>query len=191
VSAAEIVSKAARLKPFFDQSGGGITLTGGEVTHQPDFAEAVLRGCRPLGIHTAIETCGACEWESLERLLPHTDLVLYDLKLTADDEHRRWTGASNRQILDNLARLDGSEVQVRVPLIPGVTDTEENLRGIFALTRRAGIRSAALLPFNPSTGAKYEWLDLSFDMGGEPQSRDALRAFIELARREGVDAVIA
>jgi pyruvate formate lyase activating enzyme len=191
IRASEVIARAGRLKPFFDHSGGGITLTGGEATLQPDFAEAVLRGCGALGIHTAVETCGACEWETLARLLTHTDLLLYDVKLIDDEAHRRWTGASNQQILENLARLDGRGVEVRVPLIPGVTDAEENLRGIFAFMRREGHRSAALLPFNPSTAAKYEWLDLPFEMAGEPQSSDQLRAFIELARQEGVDAIIA
>jgi pyruvate formate lyase activating enzyme len=191
VSAAEVIGRATRLKPFFDHSGGGITLTGGEVTLQPEFAEAVLSGCRGVGIHTAIETCGACPWQDLERLLPHTDLVLYDLKLIDEDEHRRWTGASNGQILENLSRLDGCDVQVRIPLIPGVTDTEENLLGIFAFMHREGRRSAALLPFNASSGAKYEWLDLTFEIAGEPHDSDELRAFVELARREGVDATIA
>jgi pyruvate formate lyase activating enzyme len=80
ISAAVVVDKATRLKPFFDHSGGGLTLTGGEVTMQADFAAAVLAGCQARGIHTAIETCGACPWERLEQLLAHTDLVLYDLK---------------------------------------------------------------------------------------------------------------
>jgi pyruvate formate lyase activating enzyme len=191
VSAAEVIGRAARLKPFFDHSRGGITLTGGEVTLQPEFAEAVLSGCRAVGVHTVIETCGACAWQDLERLLAHTDLVLYDLKLIDEDEHRRWTGASNRQILENLSRLDGCEVQVRIPLIPGVTDGEENLRGIFAFMHREGLRSAALLAFNASSGAKYEWLDLPFEIAGEPHDSDQLRAFVELARGEGVDATIA
>ncbi|MCX7014207.1 MAG: glycyl-radical enzyme activating protein, partial [Candidatus Sumerlaeota bacterium] len=103
--ASEIVEKAARLKPFFAHSGGGVTLTGGEATSQPDFAEAVLSGCQSHGVHTALETCGACAWPRLETLLRHTDLLLYDLKLMDDEQHRRWTGASNAPILENARRL--------------------------------------------------------------------------------------
>ncbi len=187
VSAEEIVRRAARLRPFFDHSGG-ITLTGGEVTSQPEFAAAVLAGCQAQHIHTAIETCGACRWEDLERLLPHTDLVLYDLKLMDDDEHRRWTGASNRQVLDNAARLAGRNVEVRVPLIPDLTDTDENLRAIFAFMNRVGLDRCALLPFNTSASAKYEWLGLSFAVAGDRQSEDRLRALVAVAAGEGITA---
>ncbi len=188
--ARDVVGQALRMKPFFDHSGGGVTLTGGEPTCQPDFAEAVLRGCQAEGVHTAIETCGACDWEQLARLLPHADLVLYDLKLIDDDEHRRWTGESNRQVLQNAARLDGHNVQVRVPLIPGVTDTDGNLRAVFAFMRDAGLPSLALLPYNPSTAAKYEWLDLPYEIEAEPQPLERLRALLHRARRAGLEAVI-
>jgi len=190
VSAAEVVEKAERLKPFFDHSGGGITLTGGEVTMQPDFAAAVLSACRQMGIHTIMETCGACSWETLARLLADTDLLLYDLKLIDDEEHRRWTGASNHQILENAARVAGREVQVRIPLIPGITDTEENLRAIFSFMREVGLTSAALLPFNPSSGAKYEWVGRQFEIEGEAASEEELARFVDMARESGVEAVM-
>ncbi len=188
VSAGEIVERARRMKPFFDYSAGGVTLTGGEVTRQAEFAEGVLKGCRELRIHTAIETNGACAWERLERLLPYSSLVLYDLKLIDDAEHREWTGASNGRILENARRLKGREVQVRVPLIPGITDTERNLRDIFGFMREAGLRSAALLPYNPSTPAKYEWLCLPFEMEAEPQAKDRLDEIVAMARKVGVEA---
>jgi len=190
VSAAEVVARAERLKPFFDHSGGGVTLTGGEVTMQPDFAEAVLSGCRARAIHTAIETCGACSWESLERLVAYSELVLYDLKLMHDEQHRRWTGASNLRILENARRLAGRNVEVRVPLVPGVTDTEDNLRGIFAFMRSAGLTLVAPLPYNPSAGAKYEWLGQAFCIVGEPQREESLRAVLNLAREFGLEAVV-
>jgi pyruvate formate lyase activating enzyme len=184
------VEKASRLKPFFRHSGG-ITLTGGEVTFQPEFAAAILAGCRSLGVHTAIETSGACDWSRLKRVLVHTDLVLYDLKLIDEEEHRRWTGASNRQILENATRLAGYNVQVRVPLIPGITDTEENLRGIFSFMRKVGLSSVALLPYNPSAPAKYEWLGLTYEIQGETQDRERLSALADMARGMGLKAVIA
>jgi pyruvate formate lyase activating enzyme len=193
VAAPAIVAKAARLKPFFDHSGGGITLTGGEVTAQWQFAEAVLAGCKEAGIHTAIETCGACRWEVLARLLPYTDLVLYDLKLMDEGEHRRWTRSSNSTILRNAARLaeamgDGAAVQVRVPMIPGITNTEPNLRALFAFMRQVGLLSAALLPYNESAAAKYEWLGLAYPLAqaerGEGVTREQAAA---MAREEGVE----
>jgi len=192
VTAREIVARATRMRPFFEHSGGGVTLTGGEVTCQVDFAEAVLRGCREQQIHTAIETNGASPWGQIERLLPHCDLILYDIKLMNEDEHLRWTSASNRIILENARRLAEHDVstQVRVPLIPGITDTEENLRGIFSFMREAGLGSASLLPYNPSTAAKYEWLDLDFNIEAEPQSRAHLQAILRLAREAGLHVVV-
>ncbi|NLD72589.1 MAG: glycyl-radical enzyme activating protein [Chloroflexi bacterium] len=190
VTAREIVRRAGRLRPFFEHSGGGVTLTGGEVTMQPDFAEAVLRGCREAGIHTAIETSGACTWPVLRRLVEHTDLVLYDLKLHDDQAHRRWVGASNRQTLDNAVRLanTGAHVQVRVPLIPGITDTQENLRDTFRFMRDAGLWNVALLPYNESAPAKYEWLDEPYTVTGERQPPAALAAILAMARDHGLDA---
>jgi len=190
MTAAEAISRAARLKPFFRYSGGGVTLTGGEVTLQPDWAEAVLAGCQAEGIHTAIETSGACAWSTLERLLTHTDLVLYDLKLMDDAAHRRWVGASNRQILENAARLAGREVQVRVPLIPGVTDTDENLNAILRFMADVGLRSAALLPYNEAAGAKYEWLGQTYRIQGVRQSPAWLAEAAAMARRMGITAMI-
>ena len=126
----------------------------------------------------------------LEKLLVHTDLVLYDLKLIDEEEHRRWTGTSNRPILRNAERLAKYNIQVRVPLIPNIADTEDNLRGIFDFMRSVGLSSVALLPYNPSANAKYEWLGLSYDIQGEPQSRNRLDSFVDMARQMELDVVI-
>jgi pyruvate formate lyase activating enzyme len=190
VSVDQVVARAVRMKPFFDHSNGGVTLSGGEVTLQAEFAEAVLAACQSEGIHTAIETCGACSWSRLERVARHTDLILYDLKLIDDEAHRRWTGATNGQILDNVGRLAASHnVQVRIPLIPGITDTVSNLRGIFEFVRGIGLSSVALLPYNPSAGAKYEWLDLPYTIRAEPQPELVLAEFVSMAQSLGLAAV--
>jgi pyruvate formate lyase activating enzyme len=190
VSASEVVDRAERLRPFFDHSGGGVTLTGGEVTAQAAFAEAVLSGCQAKGIHTAIETSGACHWPRLERLVEHADLVLYDLKMIDAADHLCWTGSSNGQILDNARRLADRNIQVRIPLIPGITDTDENMRGIFSFMQDAGLCQVALLPYNPSAGAKYEWLDRRYDIAGEPQSDEQLLTWLKMARQMGFLATI-
>jgi pyruvate formate lyase activating enzyme len=198
ISAAAVVRKALHLRPFFDYSGGGITLTGGEVTSQVNFAASVLEGCRAVHIHTAIETSGACAWEQLARVAEHSDLVLYDLKLIEEADHLRWTGVSNQEILENAARLAGyhsrrraaDQTQVRVPLIPGITDREENLRGIFAFMRQVGLGSVVLLPYNGSASAKYEWLGLPYEIVGEPQSQEQLDRLLEMARAAGLQATI-
>jgi pyruvate formate lyase activating enzyme len=190
VSADSIVAKASHLKPFFAHSGGGVTLTGGEVTMQASFAEAVLDGCRAEGIHTAIETCGACPWKTLERLASRLDLVLFDIKLIDEEEHARWTGASNKQILANAARLAGGNVTVRVPLVPGVTDSDANLTGIFTFMRDNGLGTVTLLPYNPSSGAKYEWLGIPYEIAGVTQSAERLAAIVDMARAVGLEASV-
>ncbi len=190
--ASQIVEKAVRLQPFFDASNGGITLTGGEVTGQVAFAEAVLDGCRSKGIHTAIETCGAASWARVKRLADRSDLILYDLKLIDEEQHQEWTGAGNRQILDNARRLAEGRytVQIRVPLIPGVTDTSENLGGLFAFMCEVGLKRVALLPYNPSAGAKYEWLGQSYEIEAEPQDGECLAGLVAQAQAEGLEAEV-
>jgi pyruvate formate lyase activating enzyme len=188
--AENVVARAVRMKPFFDRSRGGVTLSGGEVTSQPEFAAAVLAACRSAGIHTAIETCGASNWTHLEQLADLSDLVLYDLKLLDDAEHRRWTGASNHLILANARRLAGRNVQVRVPLIPGITDTDANLSGLFGFMHEARLRRVALLPYNPSAGAKYQWLDRPYEVWGEPQNDRRLDELVHMAESMGLTATI-
>jgi len=195
------VEKAARLRPFFDHSGGapstgsgpspadsrgGVTLTGGEVTVQADFAAAILRGCREHGIHTAIETCGACDWPVLERLADLCDLVLYDLKLFDDSLHRQWTGVSNRQILDNARRLAGRSVVVRMPLIPGITDTAANVAAVAGFLREAGLPRLVLLPYNPSAAAKYEWLGRRYPIADQSPSAEHRDVLLATARSRGL-----
>ena len=158
IDSSEIVDRAKRLKPFFRHSGGGITLTGGEVTAQPEFAVEILKRCSSEGIHTAVETCGACGWDTLRPIADRSDLILYDIKLADTAEHRRWTGADNHNILENLRRLAAHKVCVRVPLIPGITDSAENLNSVEDLAAAAGISQVEHLPFNESAVAKYEWL---------------------------------
>jgi len=143
------------------------------------------------GISTAIETCGACPWEELAPLAAACDLILYDLKLIDDAQHRRYTGVSNDRILDNAARLAGRNVQIRVPLIPNVTDTEENLAGVFGFMKQAGLTDVALLPHNAAAAAKYEWFDLPYEITGEPQDPTRLAALLDLAREAGLDASLA
>jgi pyruvate formate lyase activating enzyme len=189
VSADDIVARAVRTKPFLDHSGGGVTLTGGEVTWQSEFAIAILRGCRAHGIHSAIETCGACDWPTLRSVAELADLVLFDLKLIDDAEHRRWTGASNAAILANARQLRamfGPSIVVRVPLVPGITDTQANLEGIFTFMRESRLARISLLAYNSSAGAKYEWLGRPYDLPAQPQSADRLQGIVVSAQKHGL-----
>ena len=124
MTAAQILARIERDVVFFDESGGGVTFTGGEPLGQPELLEALLRGCRERRIHTAIETCGAAPRDTLLRSAALADLVLYDVKLVDDARHRQYTGAGNRNILENLRALVAARphVVVRIPVVPGVND---------------------------------------------------------------------
>jgi len=138
ISVDELLAELCKDRAFYDSSGGGVTLSGGEPTLQADFTEALLSGLKAEGIDTALDTCGLCPSDTLDRLLPFTDLVLYDLKLYDTDQHRQFTGSSNRKILDNLLHLRDVQhsqsppfqLWIRTPLIPGTTGTIENLTAL-------------------------------------------------------------
>ncbi|MBN2206455.1 MAG: glycyl-radical enzyme activating protein [Candidatus Aminicenantes bacterium] len=129
ISAADAVAEAARDAVFFEESGGGVTFSGGEPLAQPEFLEEMLKACRDRGLATAVDTCGYVPYEILERIEPLTDLFLYDLKVMDAAKHLKLTGADNALILDNIKRLvrSGARVVVRIPVVPGVNDDEDNI----------------------------------------------------------------
>ena len=138
VSVVELLAELCKDRAYYEKSGGGVTLSGGEPTFQPDFAEALLRGLKDQGISTALDTCGLCSPHTLDRLLPYTDLILFDLKLFAPELYWEFTGVSNTQILENLQHIrefiknkaHPIQLWIRTPLIPGATATRENLAAI-------------------------------------------------------------
>ena len=130
MTAGEVLVNVLSDKIFYDESNGGVTISGGEVLFQPDFAEAILSLCKENGLHTAIETTGFASRSTLERILEHTDLVLYDIKHLSSREHEKGTGVPNGSILDNLkwiSKTGVSELILRLPLIPGFNDDVANI----------------------------------------------------------------
>ena len=144
-------------KPFFNTTGGGVTLSGGEATQQMPFVHAFLKHLKQQNIHTTLETSGFFNYRKFcELLLPCLDLIYYDIKLIDDTLHRHYTGQTNALILRNLTRLsreNRSRIVPRIPLIPGITTTKENLQGIAKFLRNLGFDNAILLNYNPL------WLD--------------------------------
>jgi pyruvate formate lyase activating enzyme len=151
MSVDEVLDEVEKDRIFYEQSGGGVTLSGGDPAVQPAFAEALLDGCRERGLRTAVDTAGSSQNGALERLASKTDLVLFDLKVMDDARHREWTGVSNAAILANLERLAAgrTEVWVRIPLVCGVNDDEDNIRRTTALLTSLGtIKRIGLLPYH-------------------------------------------
>ena len=144
---------------FFDESGGGVTFSGGEPLMQPDFLKEIASGCKAAHIHTALDTSGYITQDRLIELLPYIDLVLFDLKIIDDDLHRKYTGVSNKTILDNLRFLDDAEQEVwlRFPIIPGITNTNRNLEEISAfLQRLKHINRIDILSYHDISRGKYK-----------------------------------
>ena len=146
---------------LYEKSGGGVTLSGGEPLLQGEFATAILRECRAEGFHTAVETCGQIPWAILEKALPYVDLWLYDLKHFSPDSHERYTGSSNRLILENLTRISsrGAAVEVHMLIVPSINDSRDEIesaaRFLASLPRIEAVR---LLSYHRLAGSKYESL---------------------------------
>jgi pyruvate formate lyase activating enzyme len=165
----EVLTEIARDIPFYDESRGGVTFSGGEPLYQPDFLMALLKTCAARGIGTALDTCGLSAWEQLEAVGEYVDLFLYDLKVMEDVRHRELTGVSNELILRNLQALSrsGHEIILRVPVIPGVNDDAESVRqiGAFAADLPA-LQRVDLLPYHSTAEEKYRRLGKTYHLAG-------------------------
>lgn len=194
MSVGEVMNEILKDLAFFDQSGGGVTFTGGEPLLQIEFVDALLRASKRHGIHTAVETSGFCNWATLERISAATDLFLYDIKIMDDEAHRRFTGVGNGQILDNLARLSlsGNDVVVRMPVLPGINDHEANLRAILEfLTKRTSVQDIHLLPFHRIGKDKSTRLGHQSTMPDLPvPEAEQLNAISTLFKQGGLRAMI-
>jgi pyruvate formate lyase activating enzyme len=154
----EVMAEVVRDLAFYDQSGGGVTFSGGEPLAQPEFLAALLRASRQAGIHTALDTCGYAPWPVLDALRDDVDLFLYDLKVMDEQEHRRLTGVSNRPILENLRALSegGHAIVLRIPVIPGINDSPDNLAALAAFAAALPhLEGIDLLPYHPTALDKY------------------------------------
>ncbi len=153
----DVLKKVLADKCFYEQSGGGVTLSGGECLCQAEFCMELLRRLKAEGIHCAVDTCGLVNREAIDRVAPYTDLFLYDLKHMDEEAHRFCTGRSNKQILENLRYLDSlnKEVEIRIPLIPGMNTAAVEDMGEF-LGHLKNVRRVKVLPYNNLAGSKYQ-----------------------------------
>lgn len=164
----EIVSDVGRDTDFYEESGGGVTLSGGEPLMQKAFSAELLEALQRRGIHTAVDTSGAVSWSAFEAVRLHTDLFLFDIKHMDPDRHREATGAGNRRILENLEKLSalGHDIVLRFAVIPGINDGEENLRRTGAFAAGLPVRHPlSLLPYHAAASDKYKRLGQSYTLG--------------------------
>ncbi|MBE6367213.1 MAG: glycyl-radical enzyme activating protein [Lentisphaerae bacterium] len=175
ISLEKTVAEVLKDRVFYG-SNGGCTLSGGEPLLQSEFAAAVLNELKKLHIHTAVDTCGAVPWSSFEKVLPVTDMFLFDLKHPDPEEHRRMTGVDNKLLLENLQQLDscGKPIEIRIPLIPQYNSTPEDLNGfLLIMASLKNLTAVKILPFHHAR-FKYQALDIAEPLAGLETCSDEL-----------------
>lgn len=179
---------------YYKSSGGGVTLSGGEVLLQADFARELLKKCKEEGISTAIESNMSGSFENVEKLLPYLDRIYCDIKIFDDINHMRYTGVSNKNILENIAALRQYDIPlvIRTPLIPGITDSPDNITAIAQWIRsNARIECYELLNYNPLAQAKAEELGIVYAPGTlKRKTRQELEELVSLAAKEGIPVTV-
>ncbi|MDI6846483.1 MAG: glycyl-radical enzyme activating protein [Candidatus Saccharicenans sp.] len=189
VTVEQIVNEAEKERVFFDQSGGGVTLTGGEPLAQPEFAGALIDSLKSRGFHVALDTSGYAPSEVFQRLASRVDLVLFDLKIMDDPLHKKYTGVSSRVILENFRSLDqlGKPVWVRFPLIPGINDDRENLEAMASfLSGKKSVEQVNVLPYHKGGVEKIRRLGREGEFAVfEPPSEEKVLAVIDFFARRG------
>jgi pyruvate formate lyase activating enzyme len=171
ISLQQALSRAEADRLFYEDSKGGITLSGGEPLMQADFVKAFLDGARHVGIHTALDTSGFVQKSVFQEVTKSADLVLFDLKIMDEALHRKYTGKSNRLILDNFKWLmrQKTDFIIRIPLIQEITDTPENLQAIRTILKQVkNIQRIDLLPYHQTACNKYDRLGLSYSLNHQP-----------------------
>ncbi|MGD9900272.1 MAG: glycyl-radical enzyme activating protein [Calditrichaceae bacterium] len=179
---------------FYDESGGGVTFSGGEPLIQTEFLFDLLKACKKKGIHTAVDTSGHAKFELFEQIIPYTDLFLYDIKLIDDTAHIKYTGVSNELILKNARRIskNGVNMSIRIPLIPEITDTESNITEIIGfISTLEKINTIDLLPYNAIAESKYHRLGKDFRNGNrQVQSKEKIEHLRELFINHGFETYL-
>jgi pyruvate formate lyase activating enzyme len=192
--AGEVFKDIEKDAEFYRESGGGVTASGGEPLFQPDFLAALFTLCQNAAIHTAIETTGCVSLEALKKVLPYTNLFLFDIKHAYADDHKKWTKHNNELILRNLKYIvdSGVPVIVRVPLIPGVNDTEEVLKAIAKLVLKyLKVPKVHILPYHRFGMGKYGMLDRQYKLAElTRQSDEELQRDKQIFASAGIDCQI-
>jgi pyruvate formate lyase activating enzyme len=187
----QVLVEIEKDRPFYDESGGGVTFSGGEPLLQFDFLADLLHTCHLNGLNTVLDTSGFTPWNQLEAILPDVDLFLYDIKAMDDATHQKWTGVSNRLILENLNRLAeaGGRIIIRVPLIPGVNDTPDQMEALGRMAASLpGLIGIELLPYHKIGLEKYKRLQLPYLLAElEPPGQASLESVAKTIRQFQVE----
>jgi pyruvate formate lyase activating enzyme len=188
----EVMDEVMRDEPFYKNSGGGITISGGEPLAQARFLVELLSASKRAGLHTALDTTGHAQWETLEEILPMVDLALWDVKHLDPEEHKRATGAGNDLILRNLFKASGTtRLWLRVPLVSGFNDSEAHISEVVSLAKEIGAEKISLLPYHEGGRAKCEQLGRRYPFPeGRPPGEGRVLLLKEIIEREGLEVSI-
>ncbi len=188
----DVMKEVESDKLFYQNSGGGATLSGGEPLMQPEFALDLLKACKSNNIHTAIDTSGYVPWDDIERVLSYCDLMLYDVKHMDPLLHRQFTGKSNKLILENGRKLKSRvRTWVRVPLVPGFNDSQESLIQVAHYALEIGAEKVSLLPYHEWGKGKYERLGKRYSMDGTKNlSDETVDRCRETVAKTGISATV-
>lgn len=193
VSVADVMPEILADMPYYRRSGGGVTLSGGEVLCQSTFAAELLSECKSAGLHTAIESAATLSYDKIEKLLPYLDLYLMDIKHMDTVKHKEYTAHENSLILENARRVakSGVELIIRTPVVPGFNDTEEEILAIARFAKEIGAKEYHLLPYHRLGSDKYDGLSRSYAMRDtEPPSRERMEYLLSVAERTGISCQI-
>lgn len=163
----EVIEEVKKDMPFYENSNGGVTLSGGEPTMQSEFCLAILQESKKAGMHTALDTSGFVKWEIFKDILEYVDLVLFDIKHTDPVKHKEFTGVSNEVIISNLIKLDqlNIPIEIRMPIIPGYNDSGDNIqKACQLLGELKNIQRVKLLPYHRLGEGKYERLEMEYKL---------------------------
>ena len=187
----QVLAMIRKDRHYYDESGGGVTLSGGECLLQDKFCADLLERCKEEGIHTAIETALFVPPPSMESVLPFVDHVFADVKLPDGERHRQWTGQDNTLILSNLARViaSGVSVTVRIPLIPSVNDSLEDMDAFASLLSRVGASDVELLRYNYMAEGKYDAVGIPYVSFGKETQSDRTMAALAQRLSEGAEGL--
>ncbi len=184
----ELLAIAMRDKIFYDKTGGGVTVSGGEPTIYSEFLLGFFKKCKEYSIHVALDTSGFVKWKVLKEILKYVDLLLYDLKQIDLGKHISYTGVSLNVILENLRKSDniGSPIWIRTPVIPGYTDSEENIAGIAKfIANLKHVERYELLLYNPLAEQKYLWLGKEYKLEKlRPSTKKKMQELKKIAESE-------
>ncbi len=194
MSVEQVLDVVGRDMVYYRNSGGGVSFCGGEAILQHEFLLACLKACQDAGIDTAVDTCGHAKWSVLEEMLPYIDFFLYDIKHMDSARHKELTGVGNELILENLEKISQRDkpIWVRVPLIPGYNDSEENLRRTAEFVAKMdAVEQISLLPYNVVGGAKYQSIGETYRLGQiVAHTKDEEKALAKMLSRIGKKTVI-